>query len=235
MLTMVQRPQGNLHLINKGLKGKSRLRALWDITGYALQGGTWTNTPTVEMYLYQMATFWSMKAPKALPTLPGIGGDGDLYQQFDTPKIFWNSKYIESLNVKRIVLEEEDKGASTSNKIVPKAVSKVPVITKQPWDPVLGDSVHAFAWWTLSKEETVAVIKEQEGRALKRPAPQIADQPPASKRVQSPKASVVKTPTTSSKTGVDTPPPKETIKAKTAAIKAPAVHRDQAWQFHFLS
>ena len=78
---------------------------------------------------------------------------------------------------------------------------------------------------TLSKAETVAVIKEQEGRSLKRPASQIAEQPPASKRIQSPKGSVVKTPTTSSKTGVDTPPPnpKETIKAKTAAIKAPVV------------
>ena len=80
---------GNLHLITKGFKGKSKLRALWDITGYALQGGTWTNTPTVEMYLYQMATFWSMKAPKALPTLPGIGGDGTLYQQFN--QVFTNS------------------------------------------------------------------------------------------------------------------------------------------------
>ena len=118
-----------------------------------------------------------MNAPKALPTLPGIGGDGTLYQQFDTPNIFWNSKYIESLSVKRIVLEEEDKGDATSNKMVPKAVSKAPVITKQPWDPVLGDSVHAFAWWTLSKEETIAVIKEQEGRTVKRPAPQLAEPP----------------------------------------------------------
>ena len=207
-------------MIAEGFKGKSRMRALWDITGYALQGGTWTNPPTVEMYLYQMATFWSMRAPIALPTLPGIGGDGTLYHQFDTPDIFWNSKYIESLNVKRIVLEDEDKGESSSsksNKIVPKAVSKAPVITNQPWDPVLGDSVHAFAWWTLSKQETIAVIQEQKERTVKRPAPQIAEPPP-----------VVKTPTTSSKTGVTTPPPKETIKAKTAAIKAPAVPKGQA-------
>ena len=106
---------GNLHLIAEDFKGKSRLRAVWDITGYALQGGTWTNPPTVEMYLYQMATFWSMNAPKALPTLPGIGGDGVLYQQFDSPSIFWNSKHIERLNVKRIVLDkEEDKRMSTS-------------------------------------------------------------------------------------------------------------------------
>ena len=59
-------------MIAEGFKGKSRMRALWDITGYALQGGTWTNPPTVEMYLYQMASFWSMRAPTALPTLPGI-------------------------------------------------------------------------------------------------------------------------------------------------------------------
>ena len=39
---------------------------------------------------------------------------------------------------------------------------------------------------------------------------------------------MVKTPTTSSKTGVDTHPPKETIKAKTAAIKAPAVPKKPA-------
>ena len=125
--------------------------------------------------------------------------------------------YRESLNVKRIVLEDEDKGESTSNKMVPKAVSKAPVITNQPWDPVLGDSVHAFAWWTLSKEETIAVIKEQKERTVKRPAPQIAEPPP-----------VVKTPTTSSKTGVTTPSPKETIKAETAAIKAPAASKGQA-------
>ena len=114
--------------------------------------------------------------------------------------------------MKRIVLEDEDKGESASTKMVPKAVSKAPVITNQPWDPVLGDSVHAFAWWTLSKQETIAVIQEQKERTVKRPAPQIAEPPP-----------VVKTPTTSSKTGVTTPSPKETIKAKTAAIKAPAV------------
>ena len=128
-----------------------------------------------------MATFWSMKAPKDLPSLPGIGGDGVLYQQIDTPTIFWNSKYIESLNVKRIVLdEEEEKGTSTSNKIVPKAVSKAPVITQQPWEPVLGDSVHAFAWWTLSKEgDSRSRIKEQEARSLQRPASQSAEQPPA--------------------------------------------------------
>ena len=54
-------------------------------------------------------------------------------------------------------------------------------------------------------------------RTVKRPAPQIAEPPP-----------VVKTPTTSSKTGVTTPSPKETIKAKTAAIKAPAVPKGQA-------
>ena len=152
---------GNLHKIADHFKGKSRMRALWDITGYALQAGTWTNPPTMEMYLYQLATFWSMKAPIDLPTLPGIGGEGTLYHQFDTPEIFLNSKYIENLNVKRIVLEEEDKDELPSSKIKPKAVSKAPVIMNQPWDPVLGDSPHAFAWWTLSKEEIVEVIKEQ--------------------------------------------------------------------------
>ena len=207
---------GNLHKIAEGFKGKRRMRALWDITGYALQAGTWTNPPTVELHLYQMATFWSMKAPTVLPTLPGIGGEGTLYHQFDTPDIFWNSKYIESLNVKRIVLEEEDKGESTSSKIMPKAVSKAPVIINQPWDPVLGDSVHAFAWWTLSKEETVGVIKEQKEKTVSCPIPQIPGPPP-----------VVKTPTTSSKKGVSTPPSKETIKAKTAAIKAPAASKEQ--------
>ena len=194
---------GNLHKIAEGFKGKGRLRALWDITGYALHAGTWTNPPTVEMHLYQMATFWSMKAPIVLPTLPGIGGEGTPYHQFDTPDIFWNSKYIEDLNVKRIVLEEEDTGESTPSKIMPKAVSKAPVITNQPWDPVLGDSPHAFAWWTLSKEETIAVIREQKGKTVSRPTPQIPGPP-----------LVVKTPTTSSKKGVYPPPSKETFKAK---------------------
>ena len=209
---------GNLHLITKGFKAKSRMRALWDVTGYALQGGIWTNPPTVEMYLYQMATFWSMSAPKELPTLPGIGGDGVLYQQFESPSIFWNSKYIESLKVKRIVLnKEEDKRMPKATTLMPKAVSKAPVITEQPWDPVLGDSVHAFAWWTLSKDEIVAIIDEQKSRSTKRPATQIT---PASKRTSVPKGSVAKTSTTSSKTGVDPPPSKEIGKAKTAAIAA---------------
>ena len=188
---------GNLHLITNDFKGKGRLRALWDITGYALQEGTWTNPTTVEMYLYQLAAFWSMKAPKELPTLPGIGGDGTSYIRFDPPSLFWNSKYIESLKVSRITHDDEDKGTSTSNKIVPKAVSKAPVITQQPWDPVLGDSVHAYAWWTLSKEETVAVINEQKSRSSKRPASQIAESPPAPKRTSIPKGSVAKTPTAS--------------------------------------
>ena len=105
---------------------------------------------------------------------------------------------------------------------MPKIVSKAPVITQQPWDPVLGDSVHAYAWWTLSKEETVAVINEQKSRSSKRPASQIAESSPAPKRTSIPKGSVAKTPTTSSKTGAD-PPPKEPAKAKTAAVTVPAV------------
>ena len=207
---------GNLHLITKDFKGKGRLRALWDITGYALQEGMWTNPTTVEMHSYQLAVFWGMKAPKELPTLPGIGGDGNLYVRFDTPSIFWSSKYIESLKVKKIVLDEEDKNTSATQ-IVPKAVSKAPVVTRQPWDPVLGDSVHAHAWWTLSKDEAVAVINEQKSRASKRPASQIA----APKGVSAPKGSVAKVPTTTSKTGAD-PPPKEGAKAKAAVVSAPA-------------
>ena len=106
---------------------------------------------------------------------------------------------------------------------MPKAVSKAPVIAQQPWDPVLGDSVHAFAWWTLSKEETVAVIQEQKSRSSKRPASQFAEQPPATKRIQSPKGSVAKTPTTASKTGANPPPSKETSKAKAEATTAPVI------------
>ena len=47
-------------------------------------------------------------APKDLPTLPGIGGDGEFYHQFERPQFFWNSKYIETLQVKRIILDEKD-------------------------------------------------------------------------------------------------------------------------------
>ena len=98
----------------------------------------WTNPTTTEMYLQQLAVFWSMKAPKELPTLPGIGGQGTLYIGFDRPSHFWNSKYIETLKVKRIILDEDDKGTSASNKIVPKAVSKAPVITQQPLGSNIG-------------------------------------------------------------------------------------------------
>ena len=137
--------------------------------------------------------------------------------------------------MKRIVLEEEDKGASTSNKFVPKAVSKVPVITRQPWDPVLGDSVHAFAWWTLSKEETVAVIKEQEGRALKRPAPQIVEQPPASKRVQSPRAVWSRHPLRHQRQEQILLLLRKQSRPRQRLLKPRRLQRDQAWQSHFLS
>ena len=73
---------GNMHSLADDFKGKGRLKALWDVTGYALQGGMWTNSPTREMYLQQLAAFSSMMAPKELPTLPGIGGDGEFYQLF---------------------------------------------------------------------------------------------------------------------------------------------------------
>ena len=162
-----------------------------------------------------------MKAPNELPTLPGIGGDGQFYVGFDTPSIFWTSKYIEDLKVKRIVLDDEDKSTSaTASSIVPKAVSKAPVITQQPWDPVLGDSVHAYVWWSLSKEEKIAVIKEQKSRSTKRPASHIAESPPAPKRTSPPKGSVAKVPTTSSKTSAD-PPPNEAAKAQSAVVSAP--------------
>ena len=52
---------------------------------------------------------------------------------------------------------------------------------------------------------------------------QIAESPPAPKRIAAPKGSVAKTPTTSSKTGADPPSVKETSKAKSAEILAPVV------------
>ena len=143
---------GNLHLITNDFRGKGRLKALWDITSYALQRGTWSNPQTTEMYLQQMAAFWSLKAPKELPTLPGIGSVGLRIKRFDTPTILRNSKCIESLQVKRITLDLDEKEPIEPPKIVPKAVSKAPVITQQPWDPILGDSEHAYAWWTLTPE-----------------------------------------------------------------------------------
>ena len=212
---------GNLHLITNDFRGKGRLKALWDITGYAVQEGMWTNPTITEIYLQQLAAFWSMKAPKELPTLPGIGGDGALYKRFNTPTHFWNSKYIETLQVKRIILGDEDRETPVSAKIVPTAVSKAPVITHQPWDPVLGDSVHAFAWWTLLKEEMTAVINDQKKQSSKRPASQIAESPPAPKGFTVPKGSVAKQPTTTSKTGAV--PPKETPTAKTPIVKVPSV------------
>ena len=63
-------------------------------------------------------------APKELPTLPGIGGDGKLYQRFAMPQTFWNSKYVETLQVKKIILDEEDDKSLAATPIIPKAVSK---------------------------------------------------------------------------------------------------------------
>ena len=171
-------------------------------------------------------------APKELPTLPGIGGEGPLYKRFDTPTYFRNSKYIESLQVKRIILDEEDKETPVSTTITPKAVSKAPVISRQPWDPVLGDSEHAYAWWTLAEDETIAIINEQKKRSYKRPASHIAGPPPAYKGPTVPKGSVAGTPPASK--GPNVPKgsiakqPSTTVKSGSVPPKAASATRPPA-------
>ena len=212
---------GNTNLLIEDFKGKGRLKALWDITGYALQEAMWISPTTKEMYLQQLAAFWSLPAPKQLPTLPGIGRDGKFYQYFSTPKFCWNSKYIETLSVRRILLDEEDESTPAPAPIVPKAVSKAPVIAKEPWDPILGDSVHAYAWWTLTKEELTAVIEDQKRQSTKRPASQITDPPPIAKGSPMPKGGAMDHPGSAS-TWLSAPP-KEKPTAKAPVVKVPSI------------
>ena len=92
---------------------------------------------------------------------------------------------------------------------------------QQPWDPILGDSVHACAWWTLSKDELTAVINDQKKQATKRSASQMTDSPQPPKGPPIPKGSAGdQTGTTSKSNPV---PPKETSKAKAPIVKAPSV------------
>ena len=174
----------------------------------------WTTSPTTkEMYPQQLAAFWRLTAPRELPTLPGIGGDGAFYQRFGTPKFFWNSKYIETLQVKRIIL------------------SKAPVIIRQePWGPILADSVHAYAWWTLTKDELTAVVEDQRKQSTKRPASQMIVPPPIAKGPPLPKSGAVDHPETSPKS--PSVAPKETQKAKAPIVKVPSISSQmQSLQF----
>ena len=166
-----------------------------------------------------MAAFWSMLAPKELPTLPGIGGDGRLYQRFGSPKMFWNSNYIETLQVRQIILDEVE-SMPVKAPIILKVVSKAPVIRQEPWDPILGDSVHACAWWTLTNDEVTAVIEDQKKQSTKRPASQMIEATPIAKAPPNPKASAAERSGTTSKSLAV--PPEETQNAKAPIVKAPA-------------
>ena len=176
--------------ITKGFKGKSRLRALWDITGYALQGGTWTNPPTVEMYLYQMATFWSMKAPTSPSYAPwNRRGWSPISTVRDTLHLLELEIYRgPECERESFLMRKRTKVGQPQTSIVPKAVSKVPVIYTSALGSGIGrlcscicmvDSFKEMRQFQSSRSRRVGLRSGQHLRLL--------SQPPASKRTQSPK------------------------------------------------
>ena len=87
------------------------------------------------------------------------------------------------------------------------------------WDPILGDSVHAYAWWTLTQDELTSEIEEQR-KSAKRPASQISGPPPVAKGPPAPKRGDEQTTGTTPKTSSVSA---EIPKAKAPIIKAPSL------------
>ena len=104
-----------------------------------------------------LAVFWSMSAPVELPSLPGIGMLPTHPGSIHIPTMMWESEELEKCKIEPTPPE---KLAEPLTPIGPKPVSKSPDLGQTPWNPLLGDSVHAYAWWMLSSEEFQIILED---------------------------------------------------------------------------
>ena len=121
----------------------------------------------------------------------------------------------------QVVFDDEDDTVPASMPIILKAVSKA----QEPWNPILGlgDSVHAYAWWALSKDELAAIVAAQRKESTKKAGiSYMINPPPISQGPPKPKGSVADQPGTSSKSSSVIPKP-ESQKAKQPMTKVPSV------------
>ena len=97
---------GDLGMVVDDFKGRARLKAFWDVTGYAVTKALRSEPGTMEQYLKSLAVFWSMNAPVELPSLPGIGMKPTLFSSIHIPTTLWEFEELEKCQIKPIPPEE---------------------------------------------------------------------------------------------------------------------------------
>ena len=153
---------GDLQAIPDDLKGKKRLRVLWDVTGYEVPKASWSKPKTKEEYFKTLAVFWSMDAPVVLPSLPGIGCDPGNFGSITFPDKMWEKDDRKGCKYTPMTPEELAEPVTPRR---PSLVRNTPDVGQESWHPVLSHSEHAYGWWMLSPEEQSIVIEKVQARS----------------------------------------------------------------------
>ena len=167
---------GNLDAILDKFKGKKRLRALWDVTGYEVARGSWSKPKTKEEYFKTLAVFWSMDAPLTLPSLPGVGCDPVKIGSITVPDTMWEKDDRIGCNYVPMTSEELAEPATPRR---PSRVRNTPDVGRESWHPILSQSEHAYGWWMLSPDEQNVVIDNVKARSERAATSRLA--PPKAK------------------------------------------------------
>ena len=153
---------GDLHAIPTKYKGKKRLRALWDVTGYEVAKASWSEPKTKEEYFKTLAVFWSMEAPTVLPSLPGVGSDPGRIGSITFPDTMWEKDARIGCSYNPMTAEEMAEPVTPRR---PSLVRKTPDAGQETWHPLLSYSEHAYGWWMLSPDEQSIIIEQIQARS----------------------------------------------------------------------
>ena len=198
---------GDLSAIVNDFKGRKRLKALWDVTGYEVAKASWSKPRTKEEYFKTLAVFWSMSAPVMLPSLPGIGSDPANIGRITFPVKMWEED--DRIGCSYTPMSQEEL-AEPSTPRRPSLVSNAPDDSQNLWHPLLADSEHAYAWWMLSQDELKTIITEIQERSERKAASRMTGSTPKQQVVIKKEKPTPKPKGTTSKSGLSeaTPPPK---------------------------
>ena len=210
---------GNLNAIVSDFKGRKRVKALWDVTGYEVAKASWSKPRTKEEYFKTLAVFWSMNAPVMLPSLPGIGTDPANIGKINFPVKMWEEDDRIGCSYTPMVQEEL---AEPSTPRRPSLVSNAPDDSQNLWHPLLADSEHAYAWWMLSPDELQIIIADIQERTERTAASRMTGPTPKQQVVVKKEKPTPKPKGTTSKSGSSeaTVPPKSKSTPKAPTIQA---------------
>ena len=138
------------------LRGRKRLKVLWEVTGYEVTKASWSEIRTKEQYLKTVAVFWSMNAPVLLPSLPGIGMEPTKIGSVTIPTKMWEE---EDRKACKFIPMSQEELAEPLTPRSPNPVSNAPDVGQTLWHPLLVDSEHAYAWWMIAEIQKKAEVK----------------------------------------------------------------------------